>query len=39
MALMGVMRLELEMKVIVQVMAGMLLFTIYGLTIVVIICT
>ena len=39
MALMGVMRLELEMKVIVQVMAGVLLFTIYNLAIDVIIST
>ena len=39
MALMGVMRLELEMKVIVQVMVGVLLFTIYSLTIALIICT
>ena len=37
MALMGVMRLELEMKVIVQVMVGVLFFTIYSLTIAVII--
>ena len=36
MALMGVMRLELEMKVIVQVMVGVLFFTIYSLTIAVI---
>ena len=36
---MGVMRLELEVKVIVQIMAGVLLFTIYSLAIDVIICT